>query len=248
MSSSERQRLSGNNEQERETRESEVRQLIHDLVGRNVEYLSDPKNRLEFIRDQDAESVFRIAQYANAKLRGEKPREVRRSNEEGSYLPRLHTPAAQDKRPAFDRGYDAIREYLESTEDSSEEQLQKAALGTEALLIRTHLFNDANGRTSRFIAKFIENGAADVDALVEEAVSSNARRTVFSRGVATKEALLADADNDEILFDDDERDELRVRAETAPNDIEGMYLTIKGLLASEDQRQFALRHRKNSAA
>lgn len=43
-------------------------------------------------------------------------------------------------------------------------------MAIEALIIWVHPFNDGNGRTSRFLGKFIEDGAVDVEDLIVSTV------------------------------------------------------------------------------
>lgn len=240
-----RTRKSSNDETERFTRERDVQGLLHDLLGRHQEFFSDPENRLDFIQEQDAASFYHIAQHINAKLRGEKPHEVRGRDEKGAFLPMLHTPSQEDKPAAFRRGFDALQEYLQTSQDSLEKKLEGAAMATEALLIWVHPFNDGNGRTSRFLAKFIEQGGASPEELIAESASSRERRTLYDYKVITRESKIALADNEEIIsLDDNERDELRKQAETSPNDVEGMYLSIKQLLENDYLREKAKRLQK----
>lgn len=134
-----RQRLSSNNKHERIQREADTRQLVDDIVGRNGEFFAIPENRLEFMQAQDAESFYRIAQHANARLRGKKPRVLRRDpNEKGAFLPMLHTPSHEDKMPAFQKGYQAIQEYITDSSDPVKKKITSVALATEALVIWTH--------------------------------------------------------------------------------------------------------------
>lgn len=196
---------------------------------------------------QDAESFYRIAQHANARLRGKKPRVLRRDpNEKGAFLPMLHTPSHEDKMPAFQKGYQAIQEYITDSSDPVKKKITSVALATEALVIWTHPFNDGNGRTSRFLAKLIEEGATDVDSLVEQTVSGNKRGTVYNRMLATKEGALETANNEAIMLDDDERDEMRLQAESLPTDVDAMYLNVQRLLQDESSQQYAMRHVKSA--
>lgn len=245
QTSESRQRTSSNDPEELLLRKQEADSVILGLLGNRREFFADPEKRLEFLRDQDADSVMGIAKYVNARLRGRKARELRNDvDEQGSQLMLLHTPSAQDKHEAFRRGYEAIKEYLGSTEESTEEQLRKTALATEALIIWTHAFNDGNGRTSRFIGKFIESGTSDIDGLIEETSSNLNRGNVFDTKRTSKEGMISEADNTEIMLDDDEREELRVLANDKPNDIEAMYLSVKDLLESQELQDRATRYRR----
>ena len=239
-----RQKLSSNNEQERALREKETRQLAHDLIGRNEEYFAVPQNRLEFIKGQSARDYYLISRYVNAKLRGEKPYELSRRREErqGGRLPMVHTPRAADKLKAFAHGFRAIQEYLETTDDPLEKQTEGAAMATEALIIWVHPFVDGNGRTGRFMAKLIEDGAMDVDELTKETASWSHRQVDYERKVASKESTLASANDSEAMWDDEEREALRERAESLPNDIDAVYLSVKRLLEDEETRQYAKRY------
>ncbi len=227
------------NEEQRQKRVEDAEQLVHDIIGRNAEYFADPENRLEFIKNQSAKDFFYMSQYINAKLRGEKPHELRHFRPEerrGGDLPLTHTPSSKDKRQAFANGFAAVQEYLSSTDDSVEKQIQGAAMATEALIIWVHPFIDGNGRTSRFMSKLIEDGATDIDELVEHTAVSPIRRTYDKIKYVTKESLLIDANDNDLLLEDEEREEMRATAERLPSDVKGMYLSIKRLLENDDVR------------
>ncbi|MDB5161920.1 MAG: hypothetical protein JWM52_428 [Candidatus Saccharibacteria bacterium] len=226
-------------EVEHQERTDNVRQLIHDIVGPHAEYFTDPANRLDFLKGQTAKSFFYLSRYINAKLRGEKPHQLRLHHPEerrGGQLPMLHTPSASDKHKSFAGGFTAIQEYLNTTEDSVEKQVEGVAMATEALIIWVHPFVDGNGRTSRFMAKLIEDGGVDTDSLVEETASSANRPSYYKVRYATKEGRLEDANNDDLILDDDEREQMRAGAEQLPSDVKGMYLSIKRLLEDDDVR------------
>lgn len=238
-----RQHLSSSNMQELDKRELDVRELVDTVVGRSGDYFADPENRLEFIASQDAEGFYGLAQHINARLRGETPRLLRIDPEEnGGFLPMLHTPSRDDKIPAFQNGFRSIQEYISDSDDAIDKKIANIAMATEALMIWVHPFNDGNGRTSRFMAKLIEDGATDIDSLVDETISANNRRRVYTQRFATKEGELEIANNDDIILDDNERDELRQSAETLPNDIDGMYLSIQRLMRDENVQQHTLRN------
>jgi hypothetical protein len=178
----------------------------------------------------------------NAKLRGEIPANLRRDpNEKGTFIPGLHTPSYEDKIPAFKEGYRAIQEYITNSSDPIDKKIRSVAMAVEALVIWTHPFNDGNGRTSRFLGKLIEEGADDVDALVEETASRVKRGRVYDKVLATKEYKLMIANAEDVFMDDDERDELRVRAESLPSDIEGIYRSVQRLLQDDATQQHAMR-------
>lgn len=230
-------------DQEHVKRVEDAKRLVFGIVGRHAEFFADPDNRIEFFKNQTADDVFRMAQYVNAKVRGEKLHELRKIPEEklGSDLPSLHTPESADKQAAFGRGYDAIREYLDTTEDGTDKQIQSIAMASEALIIWVHPFSDGNGRTSRFIGKLIEEGATDMDSLVEETASFKARPMYYKQKIASRESQIETADNEELMLDDDERDEIRENAKNLPDDIEAMYLSVKGILEDATIREDILR-------
>lgn len=242
-----RQHQSGHNEQECILRGNDTRRLVQELIGRRAEFFADPANRLEFIQSQDADGFLRMVKYINAKLRSEKPHQLRqREDEKGGFLPMLHTPSREDKPDAFKRGYEAIQEYVSTSSDSIEKKIEGVAMAMEALVIWVHPYNDGNGRTGRFLGKLVEEGAVDVDSLVEETVSGGNRRRVYKDKFATKEGHLSDADNKEIMYDDNEREEIREKARSLPTDIEGMYLSVKQLLEDDAVRQRTLRYKNRT--
>ena len=62
----------------------------------------------------------------------------------------------------------------------------------------------------------------------------------YLQKLESKESTLADANNEEMMFDDDERDDLRKKAESLPNDVESMYFSVKRLLEDDAVRQRVL--------
>ncbi|HMR72629.1 MAG TPA: Fic family protein [Candidatus Saccharibacteria bacterium] len=229
-----RKTVSGASSQhERELRRRDTERLIHDLIGRNLEFFAEPENRLEFLQGTSAASFYRIAQHVNAKLRSEKPWKLK--DEKGSLLPAVHTPSNDSKPEALRRGYDALQDYLRESSDTVDKKIADAALGVEALVILVHPFGDGNGRTSRFLSKFIEEGGADMKGLIETTASNTANPHNFKGvPVETREYCLARLNNPDDLMDDDERDELIAQADTMPDDVEGMYRSIKRLLESDE--------------
>jgi hypothetical protein len=240
---SNRQHKSSNNEQERLIRQKDARELGRDFIGGQEEYFKDPANRLEFIGQLDADEFFNMARYANAVLRSEDPDEMEALGEKGSSLPMLHTPSVDDKPAAFRNGFKAIQEYIGGGSDSLEKKIEGVSMAIEALIIWTHAFDDGNGRASRFLASLIENGGNDIDKLVRETASTGERgRSYGYKGLrrATREGWLKDANNSEIMLDDEERAEMRREADGLPNDIDAMYLDIKRLLENDDTRDIVL--------
>lgn len=241
----ESQKPESSKEQEAVERLDKVNQLVRDVIGRHAEFFADPENRLEFVKSHSAKDFYMISQYVNAKLRGERPHELRllKGERAGGSLPMMHTPKSSDKPKAFSRGYAAIQEYLATTTDSIEKQIEGVAMATEALIIWVHPFVDGNGRTSRFMAKLIEDGATDIDALAQETAFREERNTIYKSRYMTKESMLADANNEDLMLEDDERDEMRQRAEKLPSDPVGMYLSIKRLLDNDDVRSESAKYR-----
>lgn len=223
-------------------RKADTQVLVYGIVGRYGEFFAKPENRLEFIKAQSAKDFFRLSKYVNAKVRGEKPHQLRQRSEEqlGGSLPMLHTPKSSDKLHAFSRGFDAIQEYLLDTDDPTDVQIEALSMAAEALVLWVHPFVDGNGRTSRFIGKLIEDGATDQDALAEETIASKARPLSYSHKLASKESELETANNNDILLDDDEREAMRAKAETLPNDVEAIYLSVKRILEENAVRKSIL--------
>lgn len=241
-----RQTLSSSDAGELDTRIGDARKLVEGVIGRHEEFFAVPENRLEFIASQSPESFLKMVGWLNAKLRGEKWREVRDRQEEGGALPLLHTPSPEDKPEAFKKGYHAIQEYVRTSAHSTEQKIEGVAMAAEALVIWVHPFNDGNGRTSRFIGKLIEDGATDIDDLIAETVAGNARNKVYRTMHPTREGALESANNPDLMLDDDERDRLREEARTLPSNVDGIAMSITQLLESDEIRQIttqrALKH------
>jgi len=198
------------------------------------------------------EDFLSLTRHINARLRGETPNQVRKDEveQQGGHLPALHTPSSGHKQAAFYRGFDAIKEYIGASQDDTDEKLRKVGMASEALIILVHPFNDGNGRTSRFVGRFLESGTVDEDLLKADTVSLTSRRTAYDHvPVATGESLVADANDEDIIsFDDNDRAELRRRAETAPDPVEAMHVSIKRLLESEKLQATTVRHRDINVA
>lgn len=241
-----RQHKTSTDPQELELREDETRGLIHDIVGRHTEFFADPENRIDFLVHQEPGDFLKIAQYVNAKLRGEKPHQLRNDENEGNgVLPAMHTPHKTVKPEAFQRGFAEVQRYLEESDDDTEKKIQGAAMAVEALTIWVHPFNDGNGRTSRFLAKMIESGATNIDDLIDQTSSKQNRESLYKERYASRESLVATANDDDIMLDDEERDEIREKAEKTSSDVHAIPLSIRRLLNDEDVRMRALSHRKD---
>lgn len=232
--------LSGRVEFDPQNDESNRKGWVEEFIGK-VGFMGDklnpPESRLEYFLDKN--NSFRWVIAANAGSRGKDLGELwsdLRSGKEGhGMLLALHTPAARDKLACFNSGVEAMQEYVNSSRESTEEKLDAIAMAYEALIIWTHIFNDGNGRTSRFIGKLIEDGLGDVDGLVAETISGDNRQTVYSPTVETREGILEDLNNSELSVPNE--DELRDNLDSFPNDIEGMKLNIKAILEDEELRR-----------
>lgn len=192
--------------------------------------LNSPESRLECFLDPDSSLRWTIA--TNAGLRGKDLGELLsdiRSGKEGrSILLALHTPAARDKFACFTSGVEAICEWANSSEKTTEEKLQGIAEAYEALIIWTHIFNDGNGRTSRFIRRIIKSGFNDIGELEREVVSNETPRPDHNPHFITKQAAIEYLNNSELCVPNE--DELRANLDSFPDDIEGMKLNIAYLL------------------
>jgi hypothetical protein len=235
-----RQDLSGDDEQEKIQREADTRQLVNDIVGRSGEFFALPENRLEFMQSQDADGFYRMAQHVNARLRGERPSMLRRdANEKGAFLMALHTPSHEDKISAFIKSYQLIQDYIANAPVPTDKKITNVAMAVEALVIWVHPFGDGNGRTGRFLGKLIEEGATDVDGLVEETALRSKRNRVYKPTFLTKEGIQERMNNKD-LFDEYDPELI----EKLPNDIDGMYFNIRHLLKDEATQQRTVRHVK----
>lgn len=245
QNNTDRQRLSGNDAGEQSMRIKDTQALIDGLVGRHERFFADPSNRIQFMLETSPDGFLDMTRYVNAKLRGEKPRILRLdSSEQGASLRLLHTPDKENKPEAFRQGYAEIQNYLHSSEDDIDTKIKGAAMAIEALIIWVHPFNDGNGRTSRFMARMVESGVSDVPDLISQTVS-NQNRGVYNREkLQSMESILAEANNPNIMLDDEERSELRKQAAEAPNDTDAISLSIRQLLDSGSMRQDAGNFRK----
>lgn len=235
-----RQRKSSSDSNELELRVADTRKLIDGVIGRHKEFFADADNRLDFLASQSPEDFRKMAGWINAKLRGEKWKEVRDRGEQGAFLPLLHTPAHGDKDEAFQKGYEMIQEYIRTSSDTTEQKIEGVAMAAEALVIWVHPFKDGNGRTSRFLGKLIEDGATDTNDLILETVSRLTRFKTYKALYESKESRLADANDTDLLLDDEEREQMRESAGELPSDVEGIAMSIKLLLENYDVRKETL--------
>lgn len=207
--------------------------LISDFrLDTDAEYFSNLENRIEFIESLSATDILDILRHINARMRDLIPREGQNSHDAGGYLPMLGTPPATEKPLAFKAGFETIQQYLTSSTDTNEEKLKGAGMAMEALIIWVHPFNDGNGRTSRFMAKFIEDGTTDIDRLVAETADGNNRLRVYDPW------LRADQYNiyygQDIILDDREREDLE---RTKMPITDGIALSIKNLLEDKTMQE-----------
>ena len=233
-----RQYKTAGNNKERELRNDSARQLIHELIGDHREEFSNPQTRLDFFESLTNDEMYAIASHINLRMRGMDSSEIRNhSREAGARLPLLYTPPTKDKTRAFERGFDAIREYIHDSDDPTGKKLEGVSLGLEGLIVRVHPFNDGNGRTSRFLAEFCEHGCDDIEHLITSSSSNSYRDRIFSFGYMSKENALAQANNTEIMLEEEDREKLRKKAQTLPNNAEAMHHTIKAYLENDDVRK-----------
>ncbi|HVX24491.1 MAG TPA: Fic family protein [Candidatus Saccharimonadales bacterium] len=201
-------------------------QLVEDFnLHEDAEIFADPSNRVEFLTSLNAEDFFDISQHVNARVRGFEPRDKVTANEEGGYLPALGTPEASEKRQAFTAGFDTIKDYLLTSTDDPEQKVKGAAMAAEALIIWVHPFNDGNGRTSRFLGKFIEDGTTDTDQLIAETADKNNRLRMYKENLRVDKANVYKGID--VVLDDDEEEELKA---TEMPVSEGISRSLKRLL------------------
>ncbi len=155
-------------------------QLLEDLdLVNDAEFFANPKNRLDFLASLDFYDFAEIIQHVNARVRGFEPRDKVNRSDKGSSLPMLPTPDSDEKPIALEAGFHTIKQYLQDSDDTIEQKIRGAGMAVEALIIWVHPFNDGNGRTSRFMGKFIEDGTVDTDKLVAETASNNSRQRLY---------------------------------------------------------------------
>lgn len=208
-------------------RQADAAQLIDDFeLGGDAEFFADPSNRLEFLQSLDFDDFTSIAQHVNARVRGYEPRDKTNVRDKGSMLPMLRTPSIGDKSEALFRGFGALQHYMKESEDTPEQKLRGLGMATEALIIWVHPFDDGNGRTSRFLGKFIEDGTVDTDQLIAETADNNVRQRMYGARLRVDNTIDLNAD---ILLDDDEIEQIKKEQQEVPI-IEGIESSIQRLL------------------
>lgn len=203
--------------------------LIEDFsLAEDAEYFADPPNRVAFLQSLTTDEFVGIAQHINARMRGFEPRDQINAHDRGGFLPMLGTPSADEKPEAFRTGFETIKAYLEESSDTPRKKLKSAAMATEALVIWVHLFNDGNGRTSRFLGKFIEDGTTDTEQLVAETADNNNRLRMYDGKLRIDQYnIYKDMD---VLLDEDEEEELK---KTKMPVVEGISLSLKRLMENQ---------------
>ena len=148
-------------------REKDATELVSDFnLEEDREFFVDPANRFEFIGSLSVQEFEDLLDHINARVRGFDPRIRANSQDKGSHLFMAYTAPEKDKRTALNLGFKTIKDYIENSEDSPEEKAISVALAIEALIIWVHPFDDGNGRTSRFLGEFMQNGTVDIDQLI----------------------------------------------------------------------------------
>lgn len=182
-------------------------QLVEDFrLTQDAEFFSEPGNRIAFLESLSADDFIGIAQHVNARVRGFEPREQANAQDKGGYLPLLGTPTEAEKPEAFRAGFDTIKRYLAESSDTLKAKLEGAAMAAEALIVWVHPFNDGNGRTSRFLGKFIEDGTTDTDQLIMETADKRNRLRMYDGTLRVDQYNVCNGLD--LLLDDDEEAEL----------------------------------------
>lgn len=196
-----------------------------------------PEKRLGMFSNN---TVLRSLTTINARLRGKDPKEawgdLRAGKEGHGILPLDYTPAGGAKIDCISKGTEAIKNYIDGSKDDMPTKLDTVAMAWEMLIVRTHLFNDGNGRTSRFVAEFIRNGLDDKENLLKTATSTV--NPVYRRILESRESMLYDADNYDLAINEEDRETLRKQAEEAPSEVEVMEMHIKRILDDEEYRDY----------
>jgi hypothetical protein len=217
------------------TRSQNANQLVEELgLNQDAEFFSDPVNRLEFISTLSYDDFFDVIQHVNARMRSQEPRHGLNAHDAGSGLPMLKTPDPEDKPKALQGGFEVIQTYLSTTDDSIEEKVQSVGMAVEALIVWVHPFNDGNGRTSRFMGKFIEDGTVDTEQLANETSDKNERLRMYPAWLRVDSTT--DWRDTEILLDDDEREAIRLEQERLPI-TDGIPLSIERFLNDKSLQQ-----------
>ncbi len=226
------EQLLQNNRQEGAT------QLLSDFeLTQDAEFFSDPVNRLNFIDSLEFEEFVGITRHVNDRVRGFEPRDKITANEKGGFLPFFLTPSQAEKPEAFRAGFEAIKSYIKESPETADEKVQSVGMAVEALIVWVHPFSDGNGRTSRFLGKFIEDGTTDTDQLIVETSNREARLRMY--GEYSRVDNVTDADNEDVLLDDAERENIR-RAQADLPIVKGIELSVKRLLEDKSMQQKVL--------
>lgn len=231
---------------ELETRRHDAEKLVDSIVGRHAEFFNQPENRLQFIAEQSAEDFLRLSQFVNASLRGHPYGQLRKDVKEdrGGFIA-MHTPDSPDKKPAFYRGFEAIKEYLRETTDDTDTQTENVALAIEGLVIWVHPFRDGNGRTSRFLASIIKDGIADIPSLVENSIDGTERGLDYKRAILPKSFYKKEIEFAEMMsnsgsntdYYDLKLAEYNIAYDNAPDDANSVYLEVESVLSDKSRRQ-----------
>lgn len=218
-----------NKSMELTVRRQNATKLVEDFnLNKDREFFSDPENRLEFIVQLTSQDFEDLLRHINARMRGFEPRNKDNQQDKGGYLPMLGTPSEAEKPEALMAGFDTIKTYLAESCDSPEEKIRGVAMAIEALIIWVHPFNDGNGRTSRFIASFIQNGTIDMDQLIAETTSHRARPNYYDERLRVDEYNTCQG-VDLVLTDEEEAELEKTKMPVA----EGISLSLESLLKNK---------------
>ena len=226
--------------EERQLRFESARLLISELIGDHSEEFTDPELRLEFVESLTSKEMFDIAQHINRRMRGMDGKQIRGfGRDKGGGLVNYYTPASKNKLACFLRGYDAVTEYLQQSDDSIEDKLSNVSVAIEGLIVQVHPFSDGNGRTSRFLGEFIQGGSDGTNRLAVAAASKLGRLRYFDRGVLSHEKARSGMANPEMMLDNNEYAVLPKKPKHLPSDSEAAYLTTRELLTNPYERTLA---------
>lgn len=203
-------------------------QLLEDFnLKEDAEFFAEPANRLEFLSSLDFEDFLSVSQHVNARVRGFEPRDKATVKDKGAYLPLMKTPNEAEKPEALRKGFDTIKQYLHDSKDTDEQKVKSLGMAVEALIIWVHPFNDGNGRTSRFLGSFIENGTVDTEQLLKDAADRNERMRMYPEFLRVDDTT--DLENDDFILDDDEIEVIKKAQEELPI-TEGIARSLKQLM------------------